>query len=97
MDDLFQGLDPSMLGLGADAGIVAAVTEATNLVKGDLRDWGLDPICSRIYPALPFALAFGIGLLVGHELWSDVIQYSIKIGLLSSFAWQAHRVSVKGK
>ncbi len=86
-----------MFGLGADVGIVAAVTEATNLVKNDLRSWGLDAVCSRIYPAIPFAVAFGLGLLLGHELWSDAIQYSIKIGLLSSFAWQAHRVSVKGK
>lgn len=97
MDELLQGLDPGMLGLGADAGIVAAVTEATNLVKNDFRSWGLDPVCSRFYPAIPFAVAFGIGLLMGHGLWSDALQYAMKIGLLSSFAWQAHRVSVKGK
>ena len=97
MDEILGALDPSTLGMGVDASAVIAVSEATNLIKGDMRKWGLDGAVGRLYPAIPFLVAFGLGLLYGNALWSDALWYSGKIGLLSSFAWQGYRVSMKGK
>ena len=95
MDELLQTLDPSVSSALVGGGTVGAVNEITNWVVDDLRAWGLESTFGRFFPAIPFAVAFGLGLLQGFGLLAAG-EYAVRIGLWSVFAKNVHRVTVKG-
>ena len=94
MMDLMGAIDPASLGL--DAGMVMAVNEMTNWVKGKLGEWTWDDKFSRFYPVIPFLCAFAVCLMVHQALW-PALKCCVMYGLWSTFAWNLYKKSWKGE
>lgn len=87
-------------GTAADAalngGIVASVNGASEWVTDQLEHFGLGSKLYRLYPFIPFAVAFLLSLTIEqnlHKALSDSITYGSAAIALHSI----HKVSVKGQ
>jgi hypothetical protein len=94
--------DMSAGSLGMDAAMVGAVNEMTNWVKARLDEWTWDDKFHRYYPVVPFLCAFAVCYLVaGMPLDGDGLMDAAKCaatyGVWASFAWNVHRVTLKGQ
>jgi hypothetical protein len=88
--------------LGMDAAMVGAVNEMTNWVKERLDEWTWDDKFARFYPAVPFLCAFAVCFLTAGMPFDmnglgGAAKNAMTYGLWASFAWNVHRVSVKGQ
>jgi hypothetical protein len=90
-----DGVPDWVTSLGLDAGTVGALNQATNMVKDDIKKWGLDGKLGRFYPILPIALGFGAFLLMGNDLATAGLD-ALKYGILANFTWAITKKTVQG-
>ncbi len=103
MDEILQQLTNGTLDgvpdwvttLGLDAGTVGALNQATNMVKDDLKKWGLDGKLNRFYPVIPIVLGFAAFALMGHDLATAGLD-ALKYGILANFTWAVTKTTVQG-